>query len=108
MLNPLRYGSFAIQLISHKLLRWLVPFFILVALVSNAFLLAEGLLYKELFAVHLAVYGIATLGYFFPEWQRLNLIRIVYFFVMVNLAIAIAWYKYLVGERYILWEPSKR
>ena len=32
LLNPFRYGMFAFELVSHKLMRWLVPFFLLAML----------------------------------------------------------------------------
>ena len=36
LLNPFRHGLFAWQLASHKLCRWLVPFAMLIAIVTNA------------------------------------------------------------------------
>jgi len=107
-LNPARYGLFAIELISHKLFRWLVPLFMATAFVCNALLLNEELLYRELFAIQVAFYLVALLGHLLSGWQRLSLVRIVYFFVVANLAVAVAWVKYLAGERYPSWEPSKR
>ena len=38
MLNPLRSRLFAWQLASHKLCRWLVPFAMIAALISNVML----------------------------------------------------------------------
>jgi cellulose synthase/poly-beta-1,6-N-acetylglucosamine synthase-like glycosyltransferase len=34
VLNPLKYGFYSLELFSHKLLRWLIPFFILIAVVG--------------------------------------------------------------------------
>jgi cellulose synthase/poly-beta-1,6-N-acetylglucosamine synthase-like glycosyltransferase len=41
LLNPLRFPATAIGLVSHKLLRWLTPFFLAVVLASNALLVME-------------------------------------------------------------------
>jgi cellulose synthase/poly-beta-1,6-N-acetylglucosamine synthase-like glycosyltransferase len=42
ILNPLRFPMTALGLVSHKLLRWLTPFFLAVVLASNALLALEG------------------------------------------------------------------
>jgi cellulose synthase/poly-beta-1,6-N-acetylglucosamine synthase-like glycosyltransferase len=42
LLNPLRFPLTALGLVSHKLLRWLTPFFLAVVLVSNALLATKG------------------------------------------------------------------
>ncbi len=41
LLNPLRYPAVALALVSHKLLRWLVPYFLVALAASNLFLLAR-------------------------------------------------------------------
>jgi hypothetical protein len=35
-------------------------------------------------------------------------LKIPSYFLTVNLAIALAWWHYLVGERVVMWEPSER
>jgi cellulose synthase/poly-beta-1,6-N-acetylglucosamine synthase-like glycosyltransferase len=39
LMNPFKYGLVALSLISARLLRWLVPFFLIVLLISNVFLI---------------------------------------------------------------------
>jgi hypothetical protein len=39
LMNPFKYGLVALSLISARLLRWLVPFFLIVLLMSNLFLI---------------------------------------------------------------------
>src|SRR5690606_9454245 len=53
MLNPFRFGFFSFQLISHKLLRWLVPVFLTSALVLNLLLLNESPVYQLTITVQL-------------------------------------------------------
>jgi glycosyltransferase involved in cell wall biosynthesis len=108
LLNPGRYGLFSLQLISHKLLRWLVPFFLIAALGSNVVLIHHGLVYQLFFAVQVVLYLAAALGGCWPAGRKLWPLRIAYFFAMANLAILIAWYKYLSGQMYTTWEPSRR
>ncbi len=108
LLNPFAYGLYAVQLVSHKLCRWLVPVFLAVAYLTNIYLIPFDPLYGWLFIAQTAFYLIASLGFLFPGWHRVNIVRIVYFFAIANLAIAVAWFKYVTGERYTSWEPSKR
>jgi hypothetical protein len=63
LLNPFRYGLFAYQYFCHKLLRWLVPFFLVLAFVSNALLASSSPLFTALFAGQLMFYGIAVFGW---------------------------------------------
>ncbi len=42
LLNPLRFPLTALGLVSHRLLRWLTPFFLAIVLLSNACLALEG------------------------------------------------------------------
>lgn len=105
MLNPFRYGIFAIKLISHKLLRWLVGVLLILLFLSNAFLLSSNI-YASIFFVQIAFYGMAIIGGAGISGQIF--FRIPLFFSIVNLSTLIAWVKYLLGYRQEIWEPSKR
>lgn len=61
LLNPFRYVAIAVGLWSHKLLRWLVPYFLLSAFVANQFLL-DHLFYRTAFILQSAFYVLALLG----------------------------------------------
>ncbi|RLB67530.1 MAG: glycosyltransferase family 2 protein [Deltaproteobacteria bacterium] len=101
-----KYGFFSYQLFCHKLLRWLVPFFLVAALVSNTFLISVSAFYLVMFIGQLFFYGLAIYG-----WVKRSLkgaMKIPMFFLVVNAAIAVAWYQYLVGKRVVLWTPSER
>jgi glycosyltransferase involved in cell wall biosynthesis len=102
-LNPLRYGVFAWQLASHKVCRWLVPFGMIGALVSNAFLIGESAWYGVTFAAQAAFYAAAAGG-----WAGAHALRIPMFFVVANLGVLAAWVRYAKGERIASWSPSQR
>jgi glycosyltransferase involved in cell wall biosynthesis len=104
MLNPLRYGIFSWQLISHKCCRWLVPFALILAAIANAALLSESALYAATFLVQCGLYAAAVAG----VWTRTPMLKIPAFFVVVNLAILMAWVWYIRGERITVWSPSER
>jgi glycosyltransferase involved in cell wall biosynthesis len=106
LLNYMRYGIFSWQLISHKLLRWLVPWLLTAALGSHLILAVRNRFYRLLLVPHLAFYMIGCLG----TWSvRIpEILKIPYYFIHVNRAIAVAWVKYMRGERFITWTPSRR
>jgi len=111
LLNPFKYGLFSYALFSHKLLKWLVPFFMLGALISSAYLTAynptswyDGPL-NEWYVIYIAqilFYWIACLN------LKNKYAKIINFFVISNLAILKAWISYAFGKRYVTWEPTKR
>jgi glycosyltransferase involved in cell wall biosynthesis len=104
LLNPFRYGMFAWQLASHKLCRWLVPVALLSALVANAVLLPQSLLYGLLWILQTAFYVTAAIG-----WRvRSRLMRVPTFFVLANLAVLVAWFRFVRGDRIAMWRPSDR
>ena len=107
MLNPLRYGLFSWQLLSHKLCRWLVPVAMLIAFVSNAFILSRSSLYLALFVLQLFFYIIAFGGIKIGNFAR-GILKGPAFFVLVNLSILTAWSRYLRGDRMLTWKPSER
>ncbi len=108
LLNPFRYGLFALELWSHKVLRWLVGLFMAVALAANL-MLADRPVYTVLLGIQLLFYGLAALGWKGPRAVTENpLFRIPFFFCLVNGAALAAWLKWIGGSRLEIWEPSKR
>jgi glycosyltransferase involved in cell wall biosynthesis len=108
MLNPMRYGLFSWQLLSHKLFRWLVPFALILAFVSNGLLVSDSKVYLILFILQAFFYGMALMGICLETFSRKGLWKIPAFFVLVNLSILRAWYRYCKGERVLKWAPSQR
>ena len=107
MLNPLRYGLFAFQLLSHKVLRYLSPFVWLVALLACATLSSHPLyLALLLLQVLLIVSGLAG----FPlqaSGRRLGILGKPYYFLLTNVASLLAVLRYARGERISVWKPVR-
>ena len=108
MLNPMKHGLFAWQLFSHKLCRWLVPFALIAIFVSNALLAIDSYAYRVLLTAQLAFYAFGIFYHWFKWMPDKGLLRLPSFFVVVNLSILDAWYRYFRGDRIFRWEPSKR
>jgi cellulose synthase/poly-beta-1,6-N-acetylglucosamine synthase-like glycosyltransferase len=108
LVNPMRHAVFAWQMLSHKLCRWLVPFAMVAAFVSNALLALSSPWYAVLFLMQILFYSVALGGIFWRPLMRLPLVKLSSFFLVVNASIFQAWLRYWSGERLIVWEPSKR
>jgi hypothetical protein len=108
MMNPFRYGLFAWQLLSHKLCRWLVPFAVFLAFFSNALLIRDLAFYLYAFILQCAFYTFAIWGIWTNRCSKKYFLKIPQFWVLVNLSILNAWYRYLRGERMMSWQPSRR
>jgi cellulose synthase/poly-beta-1,6-N-acetylglucosamine synthase-like glycosyltransferase len=102
-----KYGIASYILLCHKLLRWTVPWLLIIAFVSNTILAFQSHPYLALFFVQLVFYLGAAMG--IRNRKNTNsLLRVVAYFARVNLSIAIAWVRYLRGKRIVKWEPTKR
>jgi len=107
LLNPFRYGRFAFQLASHKLLRFVTPFLLLTILVTSLFLSSDPL-YGATFGAQVGFYLLACAGGVVSPLQRSRIVRTAYFFTMTQWAMLRAWVKYAVGQQQVTWEPSRR
>ena len=108
MLNPLVSGFYAVQLLSHKVLRYLVPLLLGALLVSSAVLARDSKFFAALLLAQLLFYALAATGWLLERaGVRNRLLALPAYFVLANLAAVIAFYKFLTGERYARWEPIR-
>ncbi|MFP4418757.1 MAG: glycosyltransferase family 2 protein, partial [Chitinispirillaceae bacterium] len=107
-LNIFRFGLFTYQYVSHKLMRWFTPFFLILSFGSHTVLAMHNSAYKALFLLHVGAYFCALLGFVFPSLSKQSIIRIPKYFVIVNGSILVAWFKYFTGHRQVVWNPSVR
>ncbi len=108
MMNPFRTGFYAVELLSHKVMRYLVPVFLILALVASAALAPRSLFYAVAFIAQLCFYGAAAAAWLLERMGLHNrLLAIPHYFVLANLASLIAFYKFARGERYVRWEPIR-
>ena len=108
LLNPLRYGLFSWQLGSHKLARWMVPFAMIAALCSSAALARSSRFFAAALGLQLAGYLGAAAAERLRPLSTLAPLRALRYLVEVNLAILVAWGRYLRGDRIVVWSPSAR
>lgn len=103
-----RYGLFAWQVWSHKVMRWAVPWVLLLLFLVNFRLMGEGWFYTLAFFGQLAFYGAAIAAHFNDRVKSNAAARLIYFFVQVNVGIADATCRFFAGKRMTTWQPSAR
>ncbi|MDJ0807949.1 MAG: glycosyltransferase, partial [Gammaproteobacteria bacterium] len=108
VLNPYRMGLFAFQVWSHKVMRWGVPWFMLLFFILTLLLQGEGIVYTLALLAQVLFYGLALVGWLSAAFRQNTLVRIVFFFVQTNLALAQATVAFLLGKRMTVWTPSQR
>ena len=109
LLNPVRYGMFALQFISHKVLRWLAPVFLVLLFVSNALLAAGSIFFGITLGLQVAFYALALIGWRTSAQRQQSLVfYIPYYFCSVNAASLFGIIEALRGRRYTVWSSSRR
>ena len=109
LLNPVKYGVIAFQLLSGKVLKLLCPVYLVVLFGANLWLVNRHWFYTLAFLGQLAIYSMvwaASKGMRLPGLSRI--VSIAQTFVVVNAAIGLGWLQYLKGETYTTWSPVRR
>jgi len=105
-LLSVRHGRFAFQLLVHKALRYTLFVPLIAAFVANA-LLGKSPGYRAVLAAHGGFYAVAILGVVGGGRGAGRFLNLPAFFLIVNVASAVALAKLLRGERQVQWQPRK-
>lgn len=101
-------GLVAFAYWSHKAFRWLVPFALLAAFTESVVLAAEPL-YALCMAAALVFSLMAAIGYRREcARRRPGLFGIPYYFLSMNLALALGFFRYLSGTQSVAWTRTPR
>lgn len=108
LLNIFKYHSFAWELFSHKIIRYLAFVFLIIIYISNFALWTEGPYYRALFLAQNGFYASLPISYFIEKTgHRSGILYIPYYFTLVNLASAHAFLKFVLGHQQTVWNPRK-
>ena len=108
MLNPFRAGFYAIELFSHKVLRYAVPLFLLLLYFSNLALAFHSPFFDFFLLFQLLFYVLAAAAWLLDRAGiSFKLLSLPLYFVLANAAVVIAFYKFLRGERFASWQPIR-
>ena len=89
-------------------MRWGVPWFMAIFLLLTILLQGQGVIYTLALFAQLVFYTLALLCWLSAGLRENILIKIIFFFVQTNLALAHATVLFVSGKRMTVWTPSKR
>lgn len=107
LLNVFRYPWIAFQLICHKILRWLVPVWLLLIFCATFFLSGVPV-YRDLLFLQIGFYGFALLSLLVPLHRKWNVLGIPLFFITLNAAALVGLLETVRGHRYVVWETVRK
>jgi len=106
LLNPLRYPLPSFQLISHKILRWLLPIFLLLLFVSNLLLLGKEP-YSYFIIIQIAFYIAGGIGLMMESFnKKIKLLLIPAYFSLMNIASLSGIAMWISGKKQIYWNKD--
>jgi len=110
LLNPFRYPVFAWQLWSHKVLKWLFPYFMLATMVLAFALWNISIVYKIIAGIYILICLLGLAGFVIRgNGLAYKPFRAANFFLLSMTAALLAWYKAITGAgRAQTWEPTHR
>ena len=89
------------RFLSHKIMRLLVPFLLMLAFEANLFL--PRFPYPLFLAAQITCYAAAAAAAVFPGLRHIRLFNLLYFFCVLNAAAAVAFIKFATGRTGKLW-----
>ena len=109
LLNPVRHRFYALQLLSHKVLRRLTVFPLLMLLVTAPLLWGHGPVYQAATLGQAALYGAGIAGVLLSGTAlgRSKPFAVAAFFCLVNAACLQATWNLVRGRRIERWQPER-
>ena len=116
LLNPRRHGFYAVQLLSHKVLRRLMVFPLIAVAIATPWLWRRGWIYRCATIAQAGFYGAGAAGMALAAADRSSerrterrsrVLTLPAYFCMVNLAALRAAWNLLRGHRIDRWEPAR-
>jgi hypothetical protein len=106
LLNPWKHPWISFQLLSHKVLRWMVPFMLMSLFLSNTVLWNQRG-YKWLLVLQLAFYGLALLMFVLPLHRLWRPLGIPLYFCTLNAAALRSTFELIRGRKYAIWQTVR-
>jgi hypothetical protein len=112
MFNPFQ-SPVAVQLFSHKFLRVVVPFLLIVIFVTNWLLWDQAAVYQFLFWLQMIFYGMALIG----AWTKgiksgivagiARLCYVPYVFCLLNFSALAGFGRFIFAKQQVIWEKAR-
>jgi len=108
ILNPFT-GPVSFAFISHKFIRWMVPFLMITMMLCNIYLATYSPLFHFLLKSQIGFYLLAVVGAVMPNMAKIvKPMAICHYFVFMNFAILIGFYKFATNTQKTTWSVAKR
>jgi cellulose synthase/poly-beta-1,6-N-acetylglucosamine synthase-like glycosyltransferase len=103
------FNGIAFAFLSHKVLRWLGPFFLLIAFVTSLFLSEGALIYKIALWTQLILILLPLVDFLLRKINiHFLILRFLTHFYTMNLAMMAGFFKYMKGVKSNVWQPTQR
>lgn len=110
VINPVHFGIFSIQFITHKLLRWFSGLFLLLLLSTNLLLYNQGVLFQLLCCGQIIFYLTALYGLLAEIILRIKnfkIAHVIFYFCLSCWAMLVGVFKAIMGENIVSWEVRR-
>lgn len=93
---------------SHRILRWAVPFILIIIFIINGMLINHSC-FKTIFVLQVSFYVLVIISFFGVKSKRLPfLMYIPFYFCNLNLALLVGFFKVVFGMQKTTWERTER
>jgi cellulose synthase/poly-beta-1,6-N-acetylglucosamine synthase-like glycosyltransferase len=106
LLKPWKFTWPAFQLWSHKIMRWMVPLFLIAIFAANLALI-DFRFYRFTLAVQLFFYAAALLNILLPLHRQWKPLGIPLFFCTLNAAALVSMLEICRGRKYVTWQTVR-
>jgi poly-beta-1,6-N-acetyl-D-glucosamine synthase len=107
LLSPLK-GKRFFSYFSHRIIRWFVPFLLIIVFISNIFLL-DSFLYKTVFIVQCIFYILVMIALILKTFNsKISILNLPLFFISTNIALLIGFIKNILGKQDVKWDSTER
>ncbi len=108
LLSPLK-GALSFCFFSHKVIRWLVPFLLILILVLNLLIPRQREIYEWTLAFQILLVLLPLIDAFLRLFNVHSVIlRFATHFYTMNLALLVGFFKFIKGVKSNVWKPTRR
>lgn len=110
LLNIFKYGILSFQYISHRVLRWTItPLLLPIVLLVNILLANDSYFYTILLLLQGVFYLCGLIGQQLEHRKlKIKLFFVPYYFLFMNYAVFLGFFRYLQNKQSVKWERAKR
>ncbi len=103
-----RFYPLGFAFVSHKVLRWFTPFFLVLLLLCSVLLSAESRLFSLFSGIYFLFLSAGLFGILFSQSKSLSWLKYPGHFIHMNLALLRGFFIYIKGVKSNVWQPTTR